>query len=136
MYQNILVPIDLAHITEGKDTLEIARANLSEGGKVTLLNVIEDIPKWAAAQLPEGTLARSTKNAEEKLKAMCERCEGIADYEVRMGHTYQVILEVAKEKKAELIVIASHRPGFREYYLGSTAAKVVRHAKCSVHVLR
>ncbi len=136
MYQNILLPIDLAHMTEGKDTLEIARANLSEGGKVTLLNVIEDIPKWAAAQLPKGTLTRSMQHAEEELQAMCEKCEGMADYEVRMGHTYQVILEVAEDKGAELIIIASHRPGFRDYYLGSTAAKVVRHAKCSVHVVR
>ncbi len=128
MYKNILVPIDLAHMKKGKKTLEIARANLAEGGNVTLLNVVEDIPKWAAAQLPKGTMTRSKKHAKEQLRAICEKCEGTADYEVRTGHTYQVILEVAKEKKAELIIIASHRPGLREYYLGSTADKVVRHA--------
>ena len=76
MYKNILVPIDLAHVREGKDTLEIARANLEEGGHVTLLNVIEDIPKWAAAQLPKGTIERSMKHAEEQLKAICEKCGG------------------------------------------------------------
>ena len=136
MYKNILVPIDLAHLREGRNTLEVARANLAEGGNVTLLNVVEDIPKWAAAQLPKGTLERSMESAVKQLKAICEKCEGMADYEVRTGHTYQVILEVAKEKNAELIIIASNRPGFREYYLGSTAAKVVRHATCSVHVMR
>jgi nucleotide-binding universal stress UspA family protein len=136
MYKNILVPIDLAYMKKGKKTLEIARANLAEGGNVTLLNVVEDIPNWAAAQLPKGTLKRSKKNAIQQLKAICEKCDGMADFEVRTGHTYQVILEVAKEKNAELIIIASHRPGFREYYLGSTAAKVVRHATCSVHVVR
>lgn len=136
MYKNILVPIDLAHVREGKKTLEIARANLEEGGSVTLLNVVEDIPKWAAAQLPKGTIKRSMKKAKEQLKAMCEKCGGMADFEVRAGHTYRVILEVAQEKNAELIIIASNRPGFREYYLGSTAAKVVRHAACSVHVIR
>jgi len=136
MYKSILVPIDLAHVMEGKNTLEIARANLEEGGNVTLLNVVEDIPKWAAAQLPKGTIERAMKNAVQQLKAMCEKCDGMADFEVRTGHTYQVILEVAQEKNAELIIIASHRPGFREIYLGSTAAKVVRHATCSVHVMR
>ena len=136
MYKSILVPIDLAHLREGKDTLEIARANLAEGGSVTLLNVVEDIPDWAAAQLPKGTIKRSMKNAIEQLKAICEKCEGMANYEVRTGHTYQVILEVAQEKKTDLIIIASNRPGFREFYLGSTAAKVVRHATCSVHVIR
>ena len=136
MYKSILVPIDLAHMREGKNTLEVARANLEEGGNVTLLNVIEDIPKWAAAQLPKGTIERSMKNAVKQLKAICEKCDGMADFEVRTGHTYQVILEVAQEKNAELIIIASNRPGFREFYLGSTAAKVVRHAACSVHVMR
>jgi len=136
MYKNILVPIDLAHMSEGKDTLEIARANLAEGGKVTLLNVIEAIPKWAAAQLPKGTIEHSIKHAGEQLRAICEKCEGMADFEVRTGHAYKIILDVAQEKNAELIIIASHRPGFRDYYLGSTAAKVVRHAACSVHVVR
>ena len=36
----------------------------------------------------------------------------------------------------DLIIVASHRPGLQDYFLGSTAAKVVRHAKCSVLVIR
>jgi len=55
---------------------------------------------------------------------------------VRTGHSYNTILEVAKEKNADLIIIASHRPGLQDYFLGSTAAKVVRHANCSVLVVR
>jgi nucleotide-binding universal stress UspA family protein len=58
------------------------------------------------------------------------------EIDIRLGHTYKVILDVADEKEVDLIVIASHRPGFQDYYLGSTAAKVVRHANCSVHVVR
>ena len=55
---------------------------------------------------------------------------------VRTGHSYKTILEVAKEKDVDLIIIASHRPGLQDYFLGSTAAKVVRHADCSVLVVR
>jgi nucleotide-binding universal stress UspA family protein len=46
------------------------------------------------------------------------------------------ILETAKEIGADLIVIASHRPGLQDYFLGSTAARVVRHAECAVLVDR
>jgi len=46
------------------------------------------------------------------------------------------ILEMAKAKNVDLIVIASHKPGIADYLLGSVAAGVVRHAKCSVHVMR
>jgi nucleotide-binding universal stress UspA family protein len=58
------------------------------------------------------------------------------DVEVRSGHSYKTILEVAEEKQVDLIIIASHRPGLQDYFLGSTAAKVVRHARCSVLVMR
>ena len=43
--------------------------------------------------------------------------------------------DVARQQ-ADLIIIASHKPGFQDYFLGSTAAKVVRHAPCSVLVVR
>ena len=47
-----------------------------------------------------------------------------------------MILEYAKKIEADLIVIASHRPDLLDYFLGSTAARVVRHAECAVLVDR
>ena len=44
--------------------------------------------------------------------------------------------EKTNESGADLLIIASHRPGLQDYFLGSTAAHVVRHAACSVHVIR
>ena len=46
------------------------------------------------------------------------------------------ILETAEDEGADLIIIASHQPGIQDYFLGSTAARVVRHAQCSVLVTR
>ena len=136
MHKSILVPIDIAHLAEGKTTVDIALSNATEDSKIVLLNVIEDIPKWARAQLVSGTLEKSERHARDVLEAIAKAYDAKIDVEIRMGHTYQIILDVAAETKADLIVIASHRPGFKDYYLGSTAAKVVRHAKCSVHVVR
>ena len=48
----------------------------------------------------------------------------------------QTMINVAKEIKADLIVMASHRPELRDYLLGPNAARVVRHADCSVLVVR
>jgi len=36
----------------------------------------------------------------------------------------------------DLIIVGSHKPGLQDYLLGSTAARVVRHAMCSVLVGR
>ena len=63
--------------------------------------------------------------------------EGIgSNVEVRSGHVANTILEAADSHNADLIIIASHRPGLTDYFLGSTAARVVRHAQCPVLVDR
>ena len=58
--------------------------------------------------------------------------ERLLDYirVVDQGHV------AAEDDKVDLIIIASHKPGLQDYFLGSTAARVVRHASCSVLVVR
>ena len=46
------------------------------------------------------------------------------------------MLEVAEEIKPDQIVIGAHRPGLQDFLLGPNTARVVRHAKCSVNVIR
>ena len=136
MYKTILVPIDMAHIAEGKAIIDVATEHVSDDAKIILLNVVEEIPSWAAAEIPKDILDRSFKYAEDELHGIAKASGVKMETEVRRGHPYTTILEVAKEKGADLIIIASHRPGLQDYSLGSTAAKVVRHATCSVLVVR
>ena len=136
MYKTILVPIDMAHVAEGKANIDLATQHAAAGANIILLNVVEDIPNWAAVELPAGLIDKSLHYSQSELKAIVEATGMKMDVEVRTGHSYNTILEVAKEKNADLIIIASHRPGLQDYFLGSTAAKVVRHANCSVLVVR
>jgi len=136
MFKTILVPIDMSHVLEGKATIDIAAQHANAGAKIILLNVVEDIPIWAAAEIPTALIDDSLKNAQIGLKAIANASGLKVETEVRSGHPYQTILAVAKEKLVDLIIIASHRPGLQDYFLGSTAAKVVRHASCSVMVIR
>ena len=55
---------------------------------------------------------------------------------VAYGNIYEEILKAAQKTKAELIVMAAHRPELTDYLLGPNAARVVRHAPCSVLVVR
>lgn len=134
MYKNILVPIDLSHPEPGEKTLKIAREIGGKDARITALTVLYEIPRFAASQLPEGTLKTNLANSSSQLQALGEPVGAAA--EVRYGHTYTTILEYAQEVGADLIVVASHRPGFQDYLLGSTAARVVRHAQCAVLVDR
>ena len=63
--------------------------------------------------------------------------EGIkTDVGIRTGHPANEILEAASKFDVDLIIVASHRPGLSDYFLGSTAARIVRHAQCPVLVDR
>ena len=52
------------------------------------------------------------------------------------GNAYEEILRVAQADGAGLIVIGAHKPDLRDFLLGPNAARVVRHADCSVMVVR
>lgn len=136
MFKKILVPIDMAHIVEGKANIDIAAKHADAGATIILLNVIEEIPGWAAAELPADLLDKSREKVEMELKSIAGASGMEVNVEVRRGHAYRTILDVAREKQADLIIIASHRPGLQDFFLGSTAARVVRHANCSVLVIR
>jgi nucleotide-binding universal stress UspA family protein len=136
MFKTILVPIDLSHVVEGKANIDIAALNANAGAKIILLNVVEDIPSWAAAEIPSDLIKDSLTHAQNELKAIANASGMKVETEVRSGHSYNTILDVANERQVDLIIIASHRPGLQDYFLGSTAAKVVRHATCSVMVIR
>jgi universal stress protein F len=136
MYKTILVPIDMSHIAKGKANIDLAAQHAAAGARIILLNVVEEIPNWAAVELPAGLLDKSLEASQSELKAIATAAGMKVEVEVRTGHSYNTILEVAEKKNVDLIIIASHRPGLQDYFLGSTASKVVRHANCSVLVVR
>lgn len=56
---------------------------------------------------------------------------------IEKGVPYEVIVRIAREQSADMIVMPSHgSSGLQEFYLGSTTEKVVRHAPCSVHIVK
>jgi nucleotide-binding universal stress UspA family protein len=61
---------------------------------------------------------------------------GMISTVVRQGGIYHEVIEEAKAMPADLIVMTSHRPDMRSYFLGSNAGHVVRYAGCSVLVVR
>ncbi len=54
----------------------------------------------------------------------------------RHGSVYEEVLEVAQEHGVDQIVIGAHRPKSADFLLGANAARIVRHATCSVTVVR
>lgn len=138
MYKNIIVAVDLAHGEAGKALLEKAGKLVDPGGTIRILHVLEDVPSYIAAELPRDLSDRRAAEAKVELKLLAEQASGGAKVEVetRHGAAAGQILETADDSGADLIMIASHRPGLSDYFIGSTAARVVRHAQCSVLIAR
>ena len=136
MYKSILVPIDLSHAEAGQAIINVAKMLGGEGAQIILLTAVEDIPAFVAVGLPDGVIEKSKKNAQEALEEIAREAGVQASVEVRIDQAYRAILDAAEERNADLIVVASHRPGLQQFLLGSTASRVVRHASCSVFVKR
>ena len=136
MFKTIMVPIDLSHAKEGASMIDIAKLHVGDDTRVILLNVVEEVPTYVVEQLPRGIMAQSRQTAADELKAIADNAGIDCEARVITGHAYRTILETAEDENVDLIIIASHKPGIQDYFLGSTAAHVVRHAKCSVLVVR
>ncbi|HSM42439.1 MAG TPA: universal stress protein [Afifellaceae bacterium] len=139
MFKTILVPVDISQLDAAIQALSLAKdVAKARGGKIVLLNVVEEVPNYIAAEIPAEILSNSIERAEIELVAFAERegMAGEAEIVVRRGHAARDILAFASERKADMIVMASHDPGIVDYFLGSVAGHVVRHAHCSVLVVR
>lgn len=134
--KKVLVAIDLAR-SSGNDicikTAQTIAATMD--GTLVLLHVIEPIPKYVVPSMPGGVLAKRKLEAEEDARKLAARYN-FSDVAVREGGAATSVLQYASEIKADLIVLNSRDPGLAEYILGSVASRVVRHAHCSVHVVR
>ncbi|MEA3022731.1 MAG: universal stress protein [Alphaproteobacteria bacterium] len=140
MFKQILVPIDLADVELAKPAIETAVSLVGgSGGKVRLLNVLPMTPVMLAEYVPPDFDMQQRKSAEEAMAIICKECglePARVSSTVRQGGIYHEVLEEAKAIGADLIVMSSHRPAMKTYFLGSNAGHVVRYAKCSVLVVR
>ncbi|MCP4937416.1 MAG: universal stress protein [bacterium] len=136
MYNTIVIPVDIAHQERFEKMIDVTRKLANENARVILTNIVEEIPKYIATELPNDLITKSERVAKSKLTELAKLSNFDAQIDVRSGHPSKSILEVAEENDADCIIVASHHPILVDYLLGSTAARVVRHAQCSVHVLR
>jgi len=140
MFSSILVPLDLADTDLARPALATAiTLSQTSNGKIRLLNVLPMTPVMLAEYVPADFDAQQRQTSEEALDIIA-RESGVdptrISTTVRQGGIYHEILEEAAAIKADLIVMTSHRPAMRTYFLGSNAGHVVRYAKCSVLVVR
>ena len=140
MFKKILVPVDLADPEFVKPALDTAvELATASNGDIRLINVIPMTPVMLAEYVPPDFDVQQRGSAEEALAIVAQESgldAGKVSSVVRQGGIYHEVLEEAKTFGCDIIVMSSHRPAMKTYFLGSNAGHMVRYAKCSVLVVR
>jgi nucleotide-binding universal stress UspA family protein len=144
IYQTILCPIEFSD--PSTRALEYALTLAEEtGARLILLHVVEllvdasqfsevghfSLPEYQR-HLEENARARLRSSVPEEARVWCTPVE-----RVMTGKAYRVILDVAEQEHAELIVMGVHGKGaLNRWLFGSTTQHVIRGARCPVLTLR
>ena len=148
MFKHILLPTDGSKLA---DRAVIHGINLAKalGAKVTLLSVVPEFRMIAdesfampmSMQVKQRYEKEATIRAEKKLATISARVAkaGLQSTSVVVSSDlpYQQIIEVARKRKCDVVVMASHgRRGLTGLLLGSETVKVLTHSKIPVLVVR
>ncbi|PTQ70681.1 universal stress protein [Celeribacter persicus] len=143
MIQTILCAVDVNRVKDEVKVLQqAARLAATEGAQLDVITVIPDYGmSWVGGYFDEKHTKDARNHAKEALNSLVQEALGAEANEkvrhvVAVGTAYHEILETANKDGADLIVLGAHRPDLKDYLLGPNAARVVRHSKCSVFVVR
>lgn len=118
-----------------------------QGAKVCVLHMIEPVTTYISADLMPHFVA-NTAQIEEERKAEAKQLVTAAARELRhlgfkasevveCGRAQTGIIDCAARWGADLILVGSHAwKGLDRFLLGSVSEAVVRHAGCSVQIVR
>jgi nucleotide-binding universal stress UspA family protein len=145
MYKHILIPTDGSDLSKEAVSYGISLAK-AVNADVTAITVtvpfhtytldsamLEDTPESYKKRMT-ALAAKCLDQVKDAAKAGVKKCETI---HVEHEHPYQAIIDAAKARSCDLIVIASHgRRGVAAIVLGSETLKVLTHSTVPVLVYR
>lgn len=139
MYKQILVAIDVEESSSWKHSLPVA-VSLARcfSAKITLCSILRDREVALEAQWSPIAFREMIKIKQAKLDLIARDASFSAiDVDVGVGSIIGGILHVAETSgSTDLIVIHSHHPALRDYFLSGNAVRIARMAPCSVLIVR
>ena len=137
MFQRILAPVDLAHLENLERALDVAAAEAkSHDAPITFVSVTSAAP-GAVAHNPDEFRGKLEAFARHQGETRGIDAEALAV--VSADPTTDVddaLLAAIRQTGADLVVMASHKPGIAEYFWPSNGGKIASHADVSVFIVR
>jgi len=147
MYRNILVPIDGSRLSD-KAVKEAAMLAQAGDAKLLLFHVVApyQMPVYAEGMnipsLPRASAAKKSARRAGRILAAAEKRARAAKVPASRawaisGTPHDAIVEIARKRRCDLIVMASHgRTGLSKFLLGSETQAVLAMVKVPVLVVR
>lgn len=141
MYNTILFAVDLGEESSWTKALPTAlELTRAFGAKLHVMTVVPDfgmsiVGSFFPEDYEKKALTRTKSALRDFVAANVPEGDAVV-CDVGHGTVYEEVLLAAERIKADLIVLAAHRPAQKDYLLGPNAARIVRHAHCSVMVVR
>ena len=143
MTNSVLCAVD---VSNGDDDIKAIRkaAQLAALDNAQL-DVIAVVPDFGMSQVSsffsKDHHEKMVAEAKEHLNALVTKAldadqNAKVRHVIATGRAYEEVLNLAKKTGASLIVVGAHKADISDYLLGPNAARVVRRATCSVHVVR
>ncbi len=133
--KKILVPVDFSD--NSKQVLESATAVASTfGARLLVVFVVQSFDDYSGFFVPHMPVAKFEEELVHGAEGrMASFLEGVAGAESRVlsGDVAEVIVDLAREEKMDMIIMGTHGyKGLEKIMFGSVAEKVVKSAPCPV----
>jgi len=141
MFKDVLLAVDLNDSGSWIKALPVAVDFVrSSGGTLHVMTVTPDFGMSIVGQFFPKNFAHGV--GEKVLGALQDFVAAHVGDDIKTqrivgeGTVYEVILDMAEKINADMIVVSSGRADLKDFLLGPNAARIVRHAGCSVTVVR
>ncbi|WP_417769851.1 universal stress protein [Stappia sp.] len=140
IFKHVLACVDLGDEASSAQVIAAAMETVAGNDTLHVFTAVPDFGRSIVGSFfPDDYEKSAIQKARDALHAFIDahvpkgtRVQAVIGH----GNIYEEILVSADKVNADLIVIGSHRPELKDYLLGPNAARVVRHAKISVLVVR
>lgn len=139
-YERVLAAVDLTEVAAQVLAHAVA-VTQSFGATLRVVHVVYDLRDFTGVFLGEGTLpklqAELVRAGEQGLKELCQATDYPLERRVLVGDPFIELMREAEAFQPDLLVIGAHgAETYAHKVFGSTAQKVVNHARCSVLCVR
>ena len=141
MFKCVLIAVDVNDADGATRVMQAAMSMIHDPDAT--FHVLNVVPETGMAMVGNLLGPDHSHQIIEEAKSLLERwaqttipAEIDARLHVSQGTIYDRIIKAAEEVSADAIVVGAHRPGLQDYLIGPNAARVARHARQSVFVIR